>query len=1078
MNVGHNPKLQHAPPCAVHLGEPFQDETTVVQSLIAELDRNASATLARAQAKAAARRWIEAVRNTKPGWFAVERLLQEYPVTSEEGLALMRLAEALLRVPDAATALMLIADKLDDGDWSARVGAGGGMLGNASGVGLWFAQKLVGAPQALDARNLIGKLGEKTVTAAVARGMRLMGDQFVLGETIQNAIKKGESLARENPPGLTRYSYDMLGEGARSMPDALRYDTSYRLAIDAIGQAYKTHSAARTDKPVEEAPGISIKLSALHPRYEELQRERVFSELLPRVQTLVRQARGYNLGVTIDAEESERLEISIDLFEALARDPAIKGWGGLGLAVQAYGTRTRAVIDRIVSIAHATGERLMLRLVKGAYWDSEIKHAQELGLPAYPVFTRKPSTDISYLACAQRLLAARDVLYPQFATHNALTTATILEFAKSTPLGLKGFEFQRLHGMGAELYSAMQKTQAVPCRVYAPVGQHRDLLAYLVRRLLENGANSSFVHQLADPDTPVDALLVDPLDQLRGYSTIPNNRIPLPPALFGQQNEQQNEQQKTVRKNSQGFDMQQPKDFIALQSALNSAPNQWKAQSLLASADAQGTIDNVLNPSTLEVIGTVQWATEASINSALTAAEKAFPAWAGLHVEERARCLEKAADLLEAHTGEWLSLCAREAGKTLGDGIAEVREAVDFCRYYARLARNLQGTAQMLPGYTGESNALSLHGRGVFVCVSPWNFPLAIFIGQVAAALVTGNCVVAKPAEQTPLIAYRATQLLHQAGVPRDVLQLLLLSGEQVRGSNDKPSLGTALMSHRAVAGVAFTGSTTTARIIQKTLADKPGPIVTFIAETGGMNAMIVDSTALPEQVSDAVIMSAFRSAGQRCSALRVLFLQDDIADNVLHLIEGAAKELTLGDPLQTTTDVGPVIDDRAMSSLNTHAIRMEKEPGVKKLFSLPAVATNLKGHFFSPRTYEISNINVLTSEVFGPVLHVVRFAANDLAKVIEQINGCGYGLTLGIQTRIDARVEEIRSKVNVGNIYVNRNMIGAVVGVQPFGGEGLSGTGPKAGGPYTLLRYCTERTFTVNTAAAGGNVALVAGEA
>jgi len=823
------------------------------------------------------------------------------------------------------------------------------------------------------------------------------------------------------------------------MADAERYQRAYRDAIAAIVKA------ARGDELMARA-GISIKLSALHPRYELAQHRRLGRELLPRALALLVQARAGNIAVTIDAEESERLEPSLDLFERLAAAPELAGWDGLGLAVQAYQKRAIHVIAWLQSVAEGQRRRIPVRLVKGAYWDSEIKRAQELGLDDYPVFTRKLATDVSYLACARRLLAGGAAFYPQFATHNAQTLASIVTCAE----GHRGFEFQRLHGMGEALYEGLRTQDApgVPCRVYAPVGSHQDLLPYLVRRLLENGANTSFVNRILDEAVPIESLVEDPVVRLARIEPKSNPRIPLPPALYGAR-----------RRNSRGFDLTDPEELERLAGQMNPGLG---AERCARPGRGSGRERVLYDPADRgREIGRVIEADEAAVDQAVVAAGRGFHGWDRTPVETRARCLEGAADLYEANAPELLALCVREAGKTLVDAVAEVREAVDFLRYYAAEAKAAVPPAA-LPGPTGESNAIGLHGRGVFAAISPWNFPLAIFTGQIAAALVTGNSVVAKPAPQTPLIAARATGLLREAGVPDEVL--ILLPGG--------PEVGARLVARAGIAGVVFTGSTATARSINRTLAEKDGPLPVLIAETGGQNAMLVDSSALVEQVVADVVLSSFRSAGQRCSALRVLYLQDTLAPRVLEMLAGAMLELRVGDPGLLATDIGPVIDEAAHQRLSRHLDRMTRE--ARLIERVPLDADLAPGNFFAPHAFEIDTIGQLPEEVFGPVLHVVRFAGGRLDQVIDAINGTGYGLTLGVHSRIDQTIERVVQRARVGNIYVNRNMIGAVVGVQPFGGERLSGTGPKAGGPHYLPRFATERTVSINTAAVGGNASLL----
>jgi RHH-type proline utilization regulon transcriptional repressor/proline dehydrogenase/delta 1-pyrroline-5-carboxylate dehydrogenase len=839
--------------------------------------------------------------------------------------------------------------------------------------------------------------------------MRLMGNHFVLGETIEAALSR----ARPHSSRHQRYSFDMLGEGARTAEDAVRYFNSYASAIEAIGRT-------ADERSLPDRPGISVKLSALHPRFEAVSRERVMAELVPRLIDLARQARAHDLNFTVDAEEADRLELSLDVIAAAFRDPSLAGWEGFGLAIQAYQKRASEVIDYVDSLARGLDRKMMVRLVKGAYWDTEIKRAQERGLDGYPVFTRKAMTDINYVACARRLLALRPRIFPQFATHNALTVATVLELAGNDG----SYEFQRLHGMGEALYERLAQDHAgIAYRTYAPVGSHRDLLAYLVRRLLENGANSSFVAQASDYRVPVASLLQRPADMVAKPQQASHPRIPLPRDLFA-----------TARKNSHGVEFGE-------RAALDR---------LLADISAE-TI--ALTP--------IKDATPEQASTAIAAARIGFVSWSRTPAALRAAALEQAAFLLEQRAAHFMALLQREGGKTLDDALSEVREAVDFCRYYAAQGRKLFGTDEAMPGPTGESNTLTLRGRGVFVAISPWNFPLAIFLGQVSAALMAGNAVVAKPAEQTPRIAIDAVRLLHEAGVPAGALHLVIGDGR----------IGAALTAHPDIAGVVFTGSTEVARAINRTLAAKDGPIVPLIAETGGINAMIADATALPEQVADDVVTSAFRSAGQRCSALRLLFVQEDVADRMIEMIAGAARELRIGDPSDVATHIGPVIDAEAKERLDAHIARMTKEARLHFAGKAP------DGTFVAPHIFELRDASQLTEEVFGPILHVVRYRAEHLDRVLQAIERSGFGLTLGIHSRIDDTIEAVIARLSVGNVYVNRNMIGAVVGVQPFGGNGLSGTGPTAGGPHYLARFATEQSVTINTAAAGGNAALLAGD-
>ncbi len=1005
-------------PTTSRLPPPCRDETTVLQGLLALLTGpEGRGGLHWPAVVDTAWPWVQAVREQPAPFWAMESLLREYPISSVEGLALMRLAEALLRVPDAATAVALTADQLGRADFSAGAAAGSPhkLLAGISAAALGLAQRWL--PTAGEQPGLIDRLGAQTVVAATVRAIGLLGRQFVLGRHIGEALNEAASARRAQPQ--LRFSFDMLGEGARTDADALRYGQAYAHALAAISGAAQGSGPAERD-------GLSIKLSALHPRYEESQIDRVMAELLPRVTRLIDVAAAADINLTIDAEESDRLELSLAVYERLADHVAATapGWSGFGLAIQSYQTRAREMIDAVAAIGRARGLRFMVRLVKGAYWDGEVKRAQELGLAGYPVFTHKHHTDISYLACAQALLGHHDVILPQFATHNAGTIAAILQLAQGVRQRAGGqdasagrFEMQRLHGMGEGVYRELMAARPdVALRIYAPVGEHRDLLAYLVRRLLENGANSSFVHQLADPAVAPEDLLHSPLQ----IANAPGQ--PLPAAMFG-----------TSRANSRGLDLAVPEQRAPLLAAIHSA----RVPAVpLASAD--------------------------DVAAAMQRLGTGFNAWSARPVAERAAVIARAGDLLDERLAAYCGLLVQEAGKTLGDCVAEVREAVDFCRYYAAQAAEKLAPIN-LPGPTGESNELRLHGRGVFVAISPWNFPLAIFAGQVVAALVAGNAVAAKPAEQTPGVAAAFVALLHEAGVPPDVLALLHGPGDTV---------GAALVAHPATAGVCFTGSTAVARHINRSLAASDGPIVPLIAETGGLNAMLVDSSALPEQVVDAVVQSAFRSAGQRCSALRLLCVHESIAEPLITMLAGALAELRVGDAADLATDVGPVIDTEAHAGLARHVQRLQAQAHL--LARAPMDARWAASHI-APVAFEIDRIEDLTQEVFGPVLHVVRWQG-DVDAVVARINALGYGLTLGVQTRIDSRAQRIAGLARVGNVYVNRNMIGAVVGVQPFGGEGLSGTGPKAGGPHYLFRFCAEQTLTINTAAAGGNAALLAG--
>ncbi|MCR3968544.1 bifunctional proline dehydrogenase/L-glutamate gamma-semialdehyde dehydrogenase PutA [Aeromonas veronii] len=994
-----------------------------------------------------ARTLVTKVRKESGSGDGIDAFLQEYSLDTQEGIILMCLAEALLRIPDAETADALIKDKLSGANWSSHFRKSDSTLVNASTWGLMLTGKIIKLDKKLDGNpaNLLGrmvnKLGEPVVRSAMYAAMKIMGKQFVLGRDMKEALKASR---KSRELGYT-HTYDMLGESALTMQDADKYLTDYRNAIEAVGNERISDGGP--------APSISIKLSALHPRYDVANRERVLGEMCERLVGLVRLARDKDVAISIDAEEMDRLELSLDLFEQLYRSDANRGWGKLGMVVQAYSKRALPVLCWLTALAREQGDLIPVRLVKGAYWDSELKYAQQAGLPGYPLFTRKAGTDISYLACARYLLSepTRGFIAPQFATHNANTVVSILEMA-----GDRQFEFQRLHGMGEELHNAvLNDNPGLHCRIYAPVGAHKDLLPYLVRRLLENGANTSFVHKLVDPNTPVDSLAEHPLRTLKRYSGFANDRIPQPVNLF------------IDRKNSSGVNMnilsiQRP--FFARLKELES--KQWLAGPIVDGETLKRSeARTVLSPQDVSLsVGKIHWADEQAVEQALASAHAAFPRWRETPVSERAAALEKLADLLEANREQFVSLCTREAGKLLQDGIDEVREAVDFCRYYAVQARSLMGQATLLPGYTGEQNELFLQGRGVFVCISPWNFPLAIFLGQIAAALATGNTVIAKPAEQTGLIAHLAVILAHQAGIPGDVLQLL---------PGDGATVGAKLTADPRIGGVCFTGSTETAKLINMALAQRDGAILPLIAETGGQNAMIVDSTALPEQVVRDVVSAAFQSAGQRCSALRVLYLQEEIAERVLEILTGAMQELKVGNPAEHNTDVGPVIDADAKSGLDAHLAYMI--PRARLIAQAPMPAATMEGHFVQPTALEIGSIRELAKEQFGPILHVLRYATRDLDKVISDINGTGYGLTLGIHSRNESHAEELASRINVGNVYINRNQIGAMVGVQPFGGQGLSGTGPKAGGPHYLSRFVTEKTRTINTTAVGGNASLLA---
>jgi RHH-type proline utilization regulon transcriptional repressor/proline dehydrogenase/delta 1-pyrroline-5-carboxylate dehydrogenase len=1001
-------------------------EPTVLAPLVhaATLPPNQAATV-----QTRARSLVRAARAAyKPG-ADVTDFLKEYGLGTTEGVALLCLAEALLRIPDAATADALIEDRIGGGDWQHHVGRGESLAVNASAWAFMLTGRVLTVEEAQHGiaatiARMIRRMGEPVIRTALRRGMRVLARQFVMGRTIDEALARANTTEGRR----WRYSFDMLGEAAKTQADAERYRRSYIDAIGAIGRAAAGRAPA-------DAPQISVKLSALHPRYEDLQQARCVPALITALGTLALAAKQHAIGLTIDAEEADRLELSLDILDAVLGDARLAGWEGLGLAVQAYQKRASAVLDWVAALGRRTAHRIPVRLVKGAYWDTEIKLAQVQGHADYPVFTRKAATDVSWLANAQRILAAGDAIDPAFATHNAHSLAFVL----ATAVGAK-FEMQRLHGMGEALYDGVVGP-ACPVRVYAPVGTHEDLLAYLVRRLLENGANTSFVHRLVDASVPEDAIIDDPVARVRSVGLTPNPRIPLPRDLYPD------------RRNSAGVDLADRDEVAAL---VNDIAGPVPKLPLSDAREIRSPADRRI------LVGHVTDATPADIDSALDRLHAGWRDWDAAGGAHRATVLERAADLIEAARTELLALLAREAGKTLADGIAEIREAVDFCRWYAARAREQFAGPREFPGPTGERNTWELGGRGVFAAISPWNFPLSIFIGQVTAALAAGNAVAAKPAEQTPLIAERAVALLRQAGVPDTVLALLQGDG----------NVGQALVADPRIAGVAFTGGTGTAQSIARSLAQRGGPLVPFIAETGGINAMIVDSSALPEQVVTDVLAGAFGAAGQRCSALRLLCLQEDTADRVLHMLQGAAEALVIGDPLDRATDVGPVIDaaardalQRASAGLGTALFELRLPPGTGH------------GTFFAPRAFVLDGAGDLQAEIFGPVLCIVRYAADRLDALLESIEAIGYGLTLGIHTRIESTQRRITQRLRIGNTYINRNQVGAVVGVQPFGGRGLSGTGPKAGGPITLYRFAEERVVSVNTAAAGGNAALLASD-
>jgi RHH-type proline utilization regulon transcriptional repressor/proline dehydrogenase/delta 1-pyrroline-5-carboxylate dehydrogenase len=984
----------------------YQDEDAAVAALIADPPLDPAA---RASVAAEARALVSRARGLKRRKGVMESFLEEFGLSNAEGLALMCLAEALLRVPDEDTADKLIAEKIRTGRWSEHLGKSDHWLVNAGTWGLMLTGRIVSLPEEVKSDSgkfmagLVARAGEPVVRAGAMQAMRILGEQFVLGRDIESALRRGAGMVRS---GLAaRFSFDMLGEGARTNEDAERYLESYAAAVDAVG-------AASEGRGPHASSGVSVKLSALHPRYEARQEERVFRELYPRLLRLAESARNWNIGLTLDAEEADRLVLSLKLFERLALEPSLAGWEGLGLAVQAYQKRARPLIERLKALARRRGAPVQTRLVKGAYWDGEVKRAQIMGRPDFPVFTTKAATDAHYLACARDLIAARGAIFPQFATHNAHTVAAVRRMAQSA--GLDAYEFQRLHGMGEALYAALEPP--APVRVYAPVGGHEDLLPYLVRRLLENGANTSFVHSFLDDDVSPDVVAADPIATLEA-NPHRHRRLPPPPQLYG-----------ASRRNSTGRDLS-----IA-----------GECEALVKAVAQLGPIEPARFEDGLGEEGAIA----------------GFKTWNARGGAERGRILRAMADALQNNQDRLVALIAREAGRNLQDSIDEVREAVDFCRYYAAEAERLFAGPIALPSPAGETDHLELSGRGVFACISPWNFPLAIFTGQIAAALAAGNTVVAKPAEQTPRIAQEAVGLFYEAGLPRDALQLVIGDGK----------VGAALVARKEIAGVAFTGSTEVARLINRTLAAKDGPIAPLIAETGGLNGLFVDTTALKEQVVDDVLVSAFNSAGQRCSSLRILFLPHETADEILETLLGAMDCLVIGDPADLRTDIGPIIDAEAKANLEKHMARMAREARVLRQIDV----SDLGGNFFGPAVVELTGLDQIDREVFGPILHVVRYDPADIAEVGAELAAKGYGLTLGVHSRLDSFAEAVRAAVPAGNCYVNRTIVGAVVGVQPFGGSGLSGTGPKAGGPHYLLRFAEERALSVNIAAQGGDPQLL----
>lgn len=1028
------------------------DETEHVLNLVKLAEVDAKTDLA---IKQQAEKLVAEVRKRRLSERGLDAFMLQYDLSSEEGIALMCLAEALLRIPDKETVDKLIKDKLTSSNWEQHLGKSHSLFVNAATWALMITGKVLTEPQnnknhanilSQSLRKLANKGGEPIVRTAVQKAMQILGKQFVKGRTIEEALDR----SKEKQKNGYRFSYDMLGEAAYTQKDAEAYFSAYQKAIEAIAKN------GPYDSPIT-APGVSVKLSALHPTYTVKKSERVLSELTIKLKVLAKMAKEANINLTVDAEEAVRLKLSLSVIKEIITDPQFSDWKGFGLAVQAYQKRAIAVLEWLIAQARENKRYLMVRLVKGAYWDSEIKHAQVHGLEGYPVFTRKISTDISYMACVKKLFEAQDCIYPQFATHNAYTLAYVMACAKT--IGTDNYEFQCLHGMGDTLYDQIvEDASTLTCRVYAPVGSHQSLLAYLVRRLLENGANTSFVNRIVNQNLPVSELIENPIDKIKELKEIPHPKICLPINLYGEN-----------RKNSKGLDFSEPKIYEPILDYARNSQTKINALSTIVKTNAElaklcetkqkfSPIDSKL------MIGTVYEANDLILNKTLEAAQNAFERMSLKPADIRINALEKLADLLEANRQEAIRLLILEGGKTIEDAISEIREAVDFCRYYRLQAIEKFSVPQILVGPTGEHNQLSLHGRGVVLCISPWNFPLAIFMGQVTAALAAGNAVIAKPAQQTPLIAAWIVDLMHQAGFDTDVVQLILGRGSVI---------GDKLIEDERISVVMFTGSTETAQHINMKLAKRRGPIVPFIAETGGQNAMIVDSSALPEQVVADVIESAFQSAGQRCSALRALFIQEDIYDKVMHMLTGAMEELKVGNTLYIQTDIGPIIDNASVQKLRDHEKELQNIG--KFIAKIKLSSDNEQGSYFEPCAYEIESLSQLTEEHFGPILHIIKFKNDKLDEVLAQIERTGYGLTLGIHSRIDDTIQYIVERAKVGNVYVNRNMIGAVVGVQPFGGEGLSGTGPKAGGPNYVTRLAVERTLCINTTASGGNASLMA---
>jgi RHH-type proline utilization regulon transcriptional repressor/proline dehydrogenase/delta 1-pyrroline-5-carboxylate dehydrogenase len=1033
----------------------MMDEPSLVAALI---ERAVFTEDERRRAADIARRLVHAARANKAKHAGIDAFMHEYGLATDEGVILMCLAEALLRIPDNETANAFIADKISGGAWEKHLGHSDNLFVNASTWGLMLTGRIVKLKDAKGAnpiqamKRLVARSGEPTIRLAVRHAVKLLGDQFVLGATIEDALSRAEPLQEKG----YRFSYDMLGEAARSEHDAERYFQRYMTAIEAVGTAAGPMTATHADA-IFERPSISVKLSALHPRFEPGKEKRLRAELLPRLLTMARAARAKGIGLTVDAEEQDRLDLTAALFGETFVNPALDGWNGFGIAVQAYSKRAIPMLRWLRRLAEQTARRIPVRLVKGAYWDSEIKWAQERGLQDYPVFSRKLHTDVSYLAAMRLMISDQDAFYPQFATHNAHTIASARVAG-----GAVAFEYQRLHGMGEALYDEVAGNEkfARPCRIYAPVGSHEDLLGYLVRRLLENGANTSFVNRLADEETPVSEIIADPVE-IAERERVSGERLPLltrPRDIF-----------LPARKASAGLALT---EATVREPLLADIARHLKtpiaAGPIVAGRQTVGgeTATFLVSPhDRRERTGTLRIATPAMLDEAIAAATAAAHRWDRTDAAERARILELAADLYERDRAALMAMMIREAGKTLEAAQAEVREAVDYLRYYAIEARRLFSGPVQLPGTTGEENTLELRARGPFACISPWNFPLAIFTGQVAAALAAGNPVLAKPAEQSPITAFLAVKLLHEAGVPVEVLHLVTGGGK----------LGEALVKDVRIAGVAFTGSNETAWAIQKALADRRNAIVPFIAETGGINAMIADSSALPEQVVRDAVRSAFDSAGQRCSAARVLFVQDDNVPRIKAMLVGAIEALDVGDPLNYATDIGPVIDEASQDTLEGHKVRMQREG--REIIDLPMPESCRAGTYVTPALFELDRLSRLEREVFGPILHLIRYDRGSIDKVVAAINASGYGLTLSLHSRIESTADYVAEHARVGNLYVNRNQIGAVVGVQPFGGEGLSGTGPKAGGPNYVARFATERTRTTDITATGGNYTLLTGK-